>query len=93
MSPPASNANVQAMDRRLRILIADDHPIIRKTVRFALERHPRFEVCGEAADGSKALEEARKLKPDVVVLNVSMPVLDGFGGLAKSGRACRKQQS
>jgi two-component system nitrate/nitrite response regulator NarL len=78
MSPPAS-VNAQAMDRRLRILIADDHPIIRKTVRSTLERHPRFEVCGEAEDGSKAIEEAYKLKPDVVVLNVSMPVLDGFG--------------
>jgi NarL family two-component system response regulator LiaR len=79
MSPPASNANVQAMDRRLRILIADDHPIIRKAVRSTLERHPRFEVCGEVADGFKAIEEAHRLKPDVVVLNVSMPVLDGFG--------------
>ena len=78
MSPPA-NVNAQAMDRRLRILIADDHPIIRKAVRSTLERHPRFEVCGEAEDGFKAIEEAHKLKPDVVVLNVSMPVLDGFG--------------
>jgi DNA-binding NarL/FixJ family response regulator len=78
MSPPAS-VNAQAMDRRLRILIADDHPIIRKAVRSTLERHPRFEVCGEAEDGFKAIEEAHKLKPDVVVLNVSMPVLDGFG--------------
>jgi DNA-binding NarL/FixJ family response regulator len=78
MSPPA-NVNAQAMDRRVRILIADDHPIIRKTVRSTLERHPRFEVCGEAEDGLKAIEEAHKLKPDVVVLNVSMPVLGGFG--------------
>jgi DNA-binding NarL/FixJ family response regulator len=78
MSPPA-NVNAQAMDRRLRILIADDHPIIRKAVRATLEQHPRFEVCGEAEDGLKAVEEAQKLKPDVVVLNVSMPVLDGFG--------------
>jgi two-component system, NarL family, nitrate/nitrite response regulator NarL len=78
MCPPASNANIQAMDRRLRILIADDHPLIRKTVRSTLERHPRFEVCAEAEDGLKAIEEAHKLKPDVVVLNVSMPVLNGF---------------
>jgi DNA-binding NarL/FixJ family response regulator len=77
--PLPSGATVKEMDRRLRILIADDHPIIRKTVRSALERHPGFEVCGEAEDGLKAVEEAHKLKPDVVVLNVSMPVLDGFG--------------
>jgi DNA-binding NarL/FixJ family response regulator len=77
MSSPA-NANAQAMDRRLRILIADDHPIIRKTVRSTLEQHPRFEVCGEAEDGVRAIEEAQRLKPDVVVLDVSMPVLGGL---------------
>ena len=66
------------LDRRVRILLADDHPVIRKTVRTALEVHPRFEVCGEAVDGAKAIEEAKKLKPDVVILNVSMPVLNGF---------------
>jgi two-component system nitrate/nitrite response regulator NarL len=77
MSPPAS-ANVQIRDRKLRILIADDHPIIRKAVRSTLERHPRFEVCGEAEDGFKAIQEAHKLRPDVVVLNVSMPVLNGL---------------
>jgi DNA-binding NarL/FixJ family response regulator len=44
-----------------------------------LERYRRFEVCGEAEDGFKAIEKAHKLKPDVVVLNVNMPVLDGFG--------------
>jgi DNA-binding NarL/FixJ family response regulator len=67
------------MDRRLQILIADDHSIIRKTIRSTLDRHPSFEVCGEAADGFQAIEEAHKLKPDVVVLDVSMPILDGFG--------------
>jgi DNA-binding NarL/FixJ family response regulator len=43
-----------------------------------LEAHPRFEVCGEAEDGAQAIKEATRLKPDVVVLNVSMPVLSGF---------------
>jgi DNA-binding NarL/FixJ family response regulator len=47
-------------------------------VRSTLEGHPRFEVCAEVEDGAKAIEEARRLKPDVVVLNVSMPVLGGF---------------
>lgn len=65
-------------DRRLRILIADDHPVVRKQVRSILERHPHFEVCGEAPDGAKAIEEAQRLKPDVVVLNVEMPALNGF---------------
>src|ERR1700680_172567 len=73
-----SGTKVKAADRRVRILIADDHPVIRKRVRSILEDHPRFEVCGEATDGAKAIEEARRLKPDVVVLNVTMPVLNGF---------------
>ena len=66
------------LDRRVRILIADDHPIIRKVVRSTLQRHPHFDICGEATDGAEAIEEARKLKPDVVVLNVNMPVVNGF---------------
>ena len=65
-------------DERFRILIADDHPVVRKQVRSILEGHLRFEVCGEAQDGAEAIEEAQRLKPDVVVLNVEMPVLNGF---------------
>jgi two-component system response regulator NreC len=74
----ATGTKVKQIDRRVRILIADDHPVIRKRVRFALEGHSRFEVCAEAEDGAKAIEEAQRLKPDVVVLNVTMPVVDGF---------------
>jgi two-component system response regulator NreC len=69
---------VSQIDRRVRILIADDHPIIRRVVRSTLQQHPHFEICGEAVDGAEAIEEAKKLKPDVVVLNVSMPVMNGF---------------
>jgi DNA-binding NarL/FixJ family response regulator len=64
--------------RRVRILLADDHEGIRKVVRSVLEKHPRFEVIGEAMDGKIAIEKATKLKPDVVVLNVAMPVLNGL---------------
>src|SRR5882757_385524 len=69
--------------QRLRVLVADDHPIIRKRVRTVLENHPRFDVCAEVEDGAKAIEEALRLKPDVVVLNVSMPVLGGFQAARK----------
>ncbi|HVB07972.1 MAG TPA: response regulator transcription factor [Candidatus Acidoferrales bacterium] len=75
---PVTGARMKAANRRIRILIADDHSLIRKRVRSTLEEHPRFEVCGEATDGAKAIEAAQKLKPDVVVLNVTMPVLSGF---------------
>jgi DNA-binding NarL/FixJ family response regulator len=60
----------------LRILVGDDHPVIRKSVRQILTSHPRFEVCGEAGNGGEAVEEAQLLKPDVVVLNMIMPVLN-----------------
>jgi DNA-binding NarL/FixJ family response regulator len=76
--PPTSAVSVKKIDRRIRILIADDHPIIRRMVRSTLEQHPRFEVCGEAFDGAKAIEAAQRLKPDVVVLNITMPVLNGL---------------
>ena len=69
---------MKAIDRNLRILIADDQPTIRTIVRSTLEKVPYFEVCGEAVDGAKAIEEAKKLKPDVVVLNITMPILNGF---------------
>ena len=71
-------AKMKANDRTIRILIADDQPIIRGMVRSTLEKVPHFEVCAEAVDGAKAIEQAHRLKPDVVVLNVTMPVLNGF---------------
>ena len=82
MSHPPG-VTVKALDRTVRILIADDYPTIRKMVRQTLELHPHFEVCGEAQDGAKAVEEAARLKPDVVVLNVTMPVLNGFEAARK----------
>jgi DNA-binding NarL/FixJ family response regulator len=71
-------APLRAADRKFRILIADDHPLIRKTVRAVLEEDPRFEVCGEAINGAAAVKETNRLKPDVVVLNVVMPVMNGL---------------
>ena len=79
MSSRALRTNPQpSHDRRLRILVADDHAVIRKSVRQILESQAHFEVCGEARDGAEAVAEAQRLKPDVVVLNITMPVLDGI---------------
>jgi DNA-binding NarL/FixJ family response regulator len=65
-------------ERTLRILVADDHAVIRNKVRTVLEGHHRFDVCAEVADGAEAVEQALRLKPDVVVLNITMPVLSGL---------------
>lgn len=47
-------------------------------MRSTLQQHPHFDVCGEAANGLEAIEEAKKLRPDVVIMNVTMPVKNGF---------------
>jgi len=61
----------------LRILIADDHDIVRKGVRDLIESHAGWEVCGEAGDGQQAMEMALDQTPDIAVLDVSLPILNG----------------
>jgi DNA-binding NarL/FixJ family response regulator len=65
----------------LQILIADDNPLVRYGLRILLQRHDGWTVCGEAADGLEALEKAASLKPNVVLLDISMPKLDGLSAL------------
>jgi len=62
----------------VRILIVDDHDIVRQGVRVLLRSRAEWEVCGEAEDGIDALEKVEQLKPDLVVLDVSMPYKDGL---------------
>lgn len=66
------------MPDSLRILIVDDHEIVREGLRTILERHPGWIVCGEAATGRQALAEAIRLRPDVVLMDISMPELNGL---------------
>src|SRR5271154_4473811 len=63
---------------KIRILLADDHEIVRRGLRALLEKHEGWEVCGEAADGRDAIEQAVALKPDVVIVDIGMPNLNGL---------------
>jgi len=65
-------------ERRIRVVVADDHPVIRRMVSMTLLRYTHIDVVAEARDGLQAVEEANKTKPDVVILNVSMPRMNGF---------------
>jgi two-component system response regulator NreC len=66
------------MNAGVRLLLVDDHEIVRAGLRTLLEREADFEVVGEATNGRKAIERVRELSPDVVVMDVSMPELNGI---------------
>lgn len=67
----------------VRVLLADDHDVVRSGLRAILHAHGKFEVCGEASDGREAVDLAASLKPDVVVIDVNMPVLNGVEAARK----------
>lgn len=62
----------------LRILVADDHEIVRRGLVSLIKSKPNWDVCGEAIDGRQAVEKAAELKPDIVILDIGMPSLNGF---------------
>src|SRR5229473_829315 len=63
---------------KLRILVADDHEIVRRGLVFLIKSQPNWEVCAEAENGRQAVELASQLKPNIVVLDIGMPMLNGL---------------
>jgi DNA-binding NarL/FixJ family response regulator len=68
---------------QLRILVADDHEIVRRGICEMLRAHSGWQVCGEAADGRSAVEQVMQLKPDIVILDIGMPNLNGLDAARK----------
>jgi DNA-binding NarL/FixJ family response regulator len=66
-----------------RILIVDDHDVVRQGVRTLLSTHPEWEVCGEASSGAEAVGAVAALKPDVVILDVTMPGMSGLDAASR----------
>lgn len=84
----AQRTPVRALGARRRVLLVDDTEDIRLLFRIALEADDRFEVCGEAGDGLEAVRLAASLRPDVIVLDVMMPVMDGLTALPQLRAQC-----
>lgn len=73
-----SGRGIHGKPMRVRILIVDDSALVRDGIRFLLESHGDWTVCGEAADGAEAIQKFRQLRPDLLVVDVSMPVMNGL---------------
>ncbi|HKE22558.1 MAG TPA: response regulator transcription factor [Bryobacteraceae bacterium] len=67
----------------IRVLLADDHGVVRKGLRFLLERQPDMEIVGEAADGREAVRLAEATNPDIVIMDIAMPLLNGIEATAQ----------
>ena len=80
-------------DSSIRVLVADDHAIVRTGIRHVLEGEPGFSVVGEASTGAEALAQAVELRPDVAVLDISMPGESGLRTTAELRGSARRPGS
>ena len=71
-----------------KILIVDDHEVVRQGIRTILRSRPQWDVCGEAVNGKDAIEKAKALDPDVIIMDITMPEMNGFEAAAKIAENC-----
>jgi DNA-binding NarL/FixJ family response regulator len=77
IADPRSIAMVRTETRPTKILLVDDHPLLRKGIRSVLEQYRELYIVGEASNGLEAVLYARTLQPDVIVMDINMPEMDG----------------
>ena len=77
---------------KLRVFIADDHDIVRRGLRNLVESHPDWQVCGEARDGREAVAKAIELRPEIAILDINMPEMDGLTATRKIRAALPKTE-
>lgn len=82
------DALIGAMDERIRVVIAEDHTLVREGTRQILERHQDIEVVGEAADGEQAVSLAERLRPDVAIMDIGMPLMNGIEATRRIKASC-----
>src|ERR1700724_1717734 len=78
MAPAARSSELFPLPMTSRILIIDDHAVVRKMLKLLIETHPGWEVCGEAENGLEAIAKVRELKPDLIIMDLAMPLMDGI---------------
>ncbi|MCX5658746.1 MAG: response regulator transcription factor [Planctomycetota bacterium] len=83
LRPAAMRSPQPAPERRIRVVLADDHTILRQGIAGLLRRQEDIEVVGEAGDGEEAVEMVRRLRPDVVVMDITMPRMSGIEATAQ----------
>ena len=79
--------SVMMRDRKTRVLVVDDHAIVRQGLRAILDAEPDMQVVGEAADGREAVRKAISLQPEVIIMDVSMPRMNGLEATARIAKA------
>ena len=77
-SQAAQSARENKMKKRIKLLLVDDHPVVRKGISASLARHEHLSIVGEAANGQEAVRKTRELSPDIVLMDIDMPEMDGL---------------